>query len=61
MVFDNLVVEVSKDALVVVDQPEEASGNVAKLTLANGETRGDLHVLHGARDDSLAEVHNSLL
>ena len=43
MVFNDLVVEVSKDALVVVDQPEEASGNVAKLTLANGETRGDLH------------------
>ena len=42
MVFNDLVVEVSKDALVVVDQPEEASGNVAKLTLANGETRGDL-------------------
>ena len=42
MVFNDLVVEVSKDALVVVDQPEEASSNVAKLTLANGKTRGDL-------------------
>ena len=42
MVFNDLVVEVSKDALVVVDKPEEASSNVAKLTLANGKTRGDL-------------------
>ena len=42
MVFDDLVVEVAKDALVVVDQPEEASSNVAKFTLANGETGGYL-------------------
>ena len=42
MVLDDLVVVVSKDALVVIDQPEERSSNVTKLTLANGETRGDL-------------------
>ena len=42
MVLDDLVVVVSKDALVVIDQPEERSSNVTKLTLANGETRGNL-------------------
>merc|ERR1719391_1243921 len=61
MVLDDLVVVVSKDALVVIDQPEERSSNATKLTLANGETRGNLHVLHSARDNLFAEVHNSLL
>ena len=61
VVFDDLVVEVPKDTLDVVDQPKEASSYVTELTLANGQTRGHLHVLHGARDDLFAEVDNSPL
>ena len=42
VVLNDLVVEVPEDALVVVDQPEEAPSNVAKFTFANGQARRDL-------------------
>ena len=66
MVFDDLVVEVSKDALVVIDQPEEASSNVAKLALADGETRGDLTFSNeqngsdiGEKNPTIVKLHHS--
>ena len=42
MVLNDLVVEVPEDALVVVDQPEEAPSDVAEFTFANGQARRDL-------------------
>lgn len=36
MVLDDLVVEVPENALVVVDEPDEASGDVTEVILADG-------------------------
>ena len=42
MVLNDLVVVVSEDALVVVDETKEAAGNVTEVVLADCQTRGDL-------------------
>ena len=42
MVFDDLIVELAENALVIVDQPEEAASNVTKFTLADSEPRRNL-------------------
>ena len=42
MVLDDLVVVVSEDALVVVDETDEATGDVTEVVLADCQTRGDL-------------------
>ena len=42
MVFDDLIVELAENALVIVDQPEETASNVTKFTLADSEPRRNL-------------------
>lgn len=44
MVFDDLIVELAEDALVIVDQPKETASNVTKFTLADSEPRRNLEL-----------------
>jgi len=61
MIFNDFIVELAEDALVIVDKTDKVPGNVAKVALANSETRRNLHVLHCSWDDLLAEFNNPLL
>ena len=42
MVLDDLVVVVSEDALVVVDEPDEATGDVSEVVLTDCQAGGHL-------------------
>ena len=42
MILDNLVVELPKDILVVVDKLQELSGYCTQVVLANGQARWNL-------------------